>query len=251
MNQNSLAVRESAQTWQHQRSSAPLARPKAADSIATLMRCRRGQMIYQEGAQVESWYRLVSGTARRFILRPDGRRQIIDLLLSGDVFGFGARGYHAFTAEAISDGTVVARYPRIRLENLARSDPRLARELLEMSLQEAHRLQDLVLILGRTTAQHKVGAFLLHLAERLVGRGTDRVTLPISRYDIADYLALSVETVSRALTALKQSGCIVFSGPRQVRIVDRGAIESTDSLGPFNPGAKLDAFAFADQRSFR
>src|ERR1700693_1563285 len=92
------------------------------------------------------------------------------------------------------------------------SDPRIAHEVQEMALEETRRLQDLILILGRITAQEKVGAFLLHLAERLTGRPADHVTLPISRYDIADYLALSVETVSRALTDLKRSGVIALSG---------------------------------------
>jgi CRP-like cAMP-binding protein len=204
------------------------------------MRCYHGQTIYDEGAPVEYWYRVVSGTARRFVVRCDGRRQIIDLLLTGDVFGFGARGSHSFTAEAIRDGTVVARYPRSRLEAVARSDTRVAQEIREMALEETRRLQDLILILGRTTAQEKVGAFLLHLAERLAGRPADRVILPISRYDIADYLALSVETVSRALTSLKRSRIITFAGTRQVEILDRGAIEATTSFGEMGDGARAE-----------
>jgi CRP-like cAMP-binding protein len=191
-------------------------------------------MIYDEGARVECWYRVLSGAARRFVVRSDGRRQIIDLLLAGDVFGFGARGTHAFTADAISNGTVIARYPRSRLENLAASDPRVAHELQEMALEESHRSQELILILGRITAQEKVAAFLLHLAKRLAGQPTDHLTLPISRYDIADYLALSVETVSRALTSLKRSGVIALSGPRQLRIVDRDAIETADTYSPLS-----------------
>src|SRR5882762_2068493 len=179
MKQEWQTARARAVVWEHQPVGAQGGRPKLADSVAMLMPCCRGQMIYDEGASVECWYRVVSGTARRFIVRPDGRRQIIDLLLSGDVFGFGARGNHSFTAEAIRDGTVVARYPRSRLEGLIRSDAKIAQEV-----------QELVLILGRTTAQEKVGAFLVHLAERLAGGPADHVILPISRYDIADYLAL-------------------------------------------------------------
>src|SRR6202043_2939633 len=110
---------------------------------------------------VRYWRRVVSGTSVGFVVRPDGRRQIIDLLLAGDVFGFGARGSHSFTAEAIRDGTVVARYPRSRLESVARSDTRVTQEIQQMALAETHRLQELILILGRTTAQEKVGAFLL------------------------------------------------------------------------------------------
>jgi CRP/FNR family nitrogen fixation transcriptional regulator len=79
-----------------------------------------------------------------------------------------------------------------------------------------------------------VGAFLLHLTRRLASQPTDRVTLPISRYDIADYLALSVETVSRALTGLKRSGVIALVGPRRLRILDRGAIEIEDEYSPLS-----------------
>jgi CRP-like cAMP-binding protein len=222
--------RVNAVVWTHQPVGEQGRRPKLVDSVAALMQCCRGQMIYDEGASVECWYRVVSGTARRFIVRSDGKRQIIDLLLAGDVFGFGARGCHSFTAEAIRDGTVVARYPRSRLEALARSDGRIAQELQEMALEESRRLQDLILILGRTTAQEKVGAFLVHLAERLAGGPADRITLPVSRYDIADYLALSVETVSRALSSLKRNGVITFAGTRQVAILDRGAIMSSTGL---------------------
>jgi CRP/FNR family nitrogen fixation transcriptional regulator len=113
-------------------------------------------------------------------------------------------------------------------------------------------LQDLILILGRTTAQEKVGAFLVHLAERLAGGPADRMILPISRYDIADYLALSVETVSRALSSLKRNGLIKFAGARQVAIIDRGAIETSsafDRIGD-GPRAERDRMVTSDARIF-
>jgi len=252
MTQEWQTARARAVVWEHQPVGAQGGRPKLADSVAMLMPCCRGQMIYDEGASVECWYRVVSGTARRFIVRPDGRRQIIDLLLSGDVFGFGAHGNHSFTAEAIRDGTVVARYPRSRLEALVRSDVRIAQEVQEMALEETRRLQDLILILGRTTAQEKVGAFLVHLAERLAGGPADRMILPISRYDIADYLALSVETVSRALSSLKRNGLIKFAGTRQVAIIDRGAIETSSAFGQISEGprAERDSMPGPDGRIF-
>jgi CRP-like cAMP-binding protein len=232
--------------WHHQpvptESSAP---PSIIDSFAALTRCCRGQIIYDEGAVVECWYRIASGTARRFNVRPDGRRQIVDLLLPSDVFGFGARGRHAFAAEAVQDGTVVARYPRARLEMVAATDSRVARMLQEMALEETRRLQDLILILGQITAQHKVGAFLAHLADRLAGRQADHLNLPISRYDIADYLALSVETVSRALTALKRNGAIALAGPRRVSIVDRELLNAPD---PFRPDLRDDFETAAPHR---
>jgi CRP/FNR family nitrogen fixation transcriptional regulator len=259
MKQEWPTARASAMVWGHQSIGAQGGRPKLVDSVAALTPCCRGQMIYDEGAPVECWYRVVSGTARRFILRSDGRRQIIDLLLAGDVFGFGARGTHAFTAEAIRDGSVIARYPRTRLQALVRSDPRIAQEVQEMALEETRRLQNLILILGRTTAQEKVGAFLVHLAERLAGGPADHMILPISRYDIADYLALSVETVSRALTSLKRSGLIKFAGTRQVAMINRDAIEASSAFGPAvererirGPDAGIfDAAAFSSSRAVR
>jgi CRP/FNR family nitrogen fixation transcriptional regulator len=117
--------------------------------------------------------------ALRSTVRPEGRRQIVDLLLPCDAFGFGARDRHAFTAEAIGNGTVVAHYSRARLKALA--DANIIQELQQMALGECHRLQDLILILGQTTAREKIGAFLPHLAERLAGRPADRMILPISR----------------------------------------------------------------------
>ena len=192
--------------------------PISADTLVIRTRCCRAQIIYEEGDPVECWYRVVSGMAQRFNVRSDGRRQIVDLLLPGDVFGFGLQDRHTLAAEAIRDATVIARYPRVRLETLAASDPRMARMLREMASEESRRLQDLILILGQTTAQQKVAAFLAHLAGRLAGQPADHVSLPVSRYDIADYLALSVETVSRALTGLKRSGAIALAGPRNVRI---------------------------------
>ncbi|HEX3522105.1 MAG TPA: helix-turn-helix domain-containing protein, partial [Stellaceae bacterium] len=82
----------------------------------------------------------------------------------------------------------------------------------------------LVGILGRTTAEQKVGSFLLYMQERVGSGVADRLALPVSRYDIADYLALSVETVSRSLTGLKDRGVIALPGPREIRIIDRDAL---------------------------
>jgi CRP-like cAMP-binding protein len=126
-----------------------------AGGLAELMRCRRGQEIYcQEGA-APHWYR---GAARRFSLRSDGRRQIVDLLVPGDIFGFGVRDRHRFSVEAVSDGTVIARYSRAQLEARVEADPRLAYELQEVAFEAMSRLHSQIMILGRTTAEEKVGA---------------------------------------------------------------------------------------------
>jgi CRP/FNR family transcriptional regulator, nitrogen fixation regulation protein len=200
----------------------------AVDSLAVPVKCRRGEEIYSVDTSVGSWYRVLAGAVRRFTLRSNGTRQIVDLLLPGDVFGFGIGGKHCFSAEAVVKGTVIARYPCSCIEMSASSDSMIARELREMVRQETSRLQALILILGGITAEEKVGAFLVNLADRLSEDAPGPVSLPISRYDIADFLAVSVETVSRALTSLKERGMITLMGPRRVNIVDREMLAGGD-----------------------
>jgi CRP-like cAMP-binding protein len=170
------------------------------------------------------WYRVLTGAALRCVLKSDGRRQIVDLLFAGDFFGLTAASEYDFTVEAATSGTVVAAYVRKRVESQADADPELARELRQIAFEGLARLQEQLLIMGRITAQEKVGSFLLAMAERLSNGGSDRVMLPLSRYDVADYLAISAETVSRALSELKLRGVIRFAGTRVIQIVDRAAL---------------------------
>ncbi|MGA7863319.1 MAG: helix-turn-helix domain-containing protein [Stellaceae bacterium] len=228
-NQADLNIRE--QVWTHERAASPQSIPRALEALALVSRYQRDEEIYPEQGPTECWYRVISGAARRFALRADGRRQTVDLLLPGDFFGFGVGGRHAFAAEAIAADAVIARYSVSRIEMLAGSNPRAAAELSGIVLDAMSRLHSLLLILGRTTAEQKVGSFLLHLQERVGSGGTNGVALPVTRYDIADYLALSVETVSRSLTALTERGVIALHGPREIRIIDRVALAEERDAG--------------------
>ena len=244
MNQNWPAIQVAEPVWRHQHEPARQAPLQVFEALAALKRYRRGQAIYKGDSPVDYWYRIVSGMARRFSARADGKRQIVDLLLPGDVFGFGGSGKHHFAVEAVLDDTVVARFPRLRMEALAASDPRVARELRDAAVEAMSRLHALILNLGRTTAEEKVGYFLLWMAERLSGGPADRMVLPMSREDIADYLALSVETVSRSLTQLKRRGVILLMGTRQVRIIDRQALDDTDEDPFINTRSERPAYAY-------
>ena len=206
MNTNRAGLNIDEPVWTHERVASSRPIPQALESLAIVSRYQRDEEIYPQQGGVECWYRVVSGAARRFSVCAEGRRQIVDLLLPGDFFGFGVRGTHAFAAEAIVADTVIARYPASRIETLATSNPRGAQDLPGIVLDAISRLHSLLLILGRTTAEQKVGSFLLHMQERVGDGGADQLTLPVSRYDIADFLALSVETVSRSLTGLKERG---------------------------------------------
>jgi CRP/FNR family nitrogen fixation transcriptional regulator len=205
-------------------------RKSRLDSIAVIARRNRGEEIHSwEGAD-QYWYRVISGGAKFYMVLPGGRRQILDLLLPNDLFGCLHPGHYCALEAAVND-TVVACYPRKSAEILAESDPEIGRQVQKMVLDTTTRLQELVLIMGRTTAREKVGAFLLRMAERTSMLPGDRLMLLTSRYDIADYLALSVETVSRSLTDLQRRKFIALAGPRRVSIVNRLGLTEHDHAG--------------------
>jgi CRP/FNR family nitrogen fixation transcriptional regulator len=212
----------------------------ASDATLTMLQpygivtcCHAGQEIAQTTPEhpkmPEHWHCVLRGTVRHCAVHSDGRRQIVDLLLVGDWFGFATPSAHCMTAEAVVEGTLVISYPRQRVEALANTNLDVARAVADRTSAAIARLQRQLLVLGRITALEKVGAFLLELSARLSTDSADRVLLPISRYDIADYLAISVETVSRSLTDLRQRGVIALHGAREVRIINRGALEEPSS----------------------
>ncbi len=195
------------------------------EHIASIRSYCREQEISGYNDQNKYLYRVRSGVVRKFALQQGGRRHILELLLPSDIFGFGgSRGYFA---EAAADGTLVSHYSRPRVEALALSDGALAQALTTISSEAIARLERHMLILGKTTALEKVSGFLLEFASRINGETSDVFALPISRYDIGDYLAISSETVCRSMTELQQRGTIALQGPREVRLLDRDALEVT------------------------
>ena len=202
---------------------------EALTPLTSILCCSRGQQVCCQGGPADRWFWIVTGTATRSVIRRDGRRQIVDLLLPGDCFGFTNGDEYDDTVEAIARDTYVARCVRRDAEAVAESNPQLAREIRLATFEALLRLQSQLVIVGRTTAIEKVGAFLLDISAR-VSPSSDRVVLPVSRYDMADYLGLSVETVSRSLTHLKRQGVIELFGPRSVGIVDRVALECGERL---------------------
>jgi CRP/FNR family nitrogen fixation transcriptional regulator len=196
---------------------------KRLDPVAAIMHCHRGQEISNSSGPAGHWYYVIVGAVRRCTIRSDGRRQIVDLMLPQDFF-FVSDSKRDGTIEAVVEETVLASYSGARIEQLAERDPPFARELREVALQSLTRSQDQLQILGGITALEKVSSFLLSLD----GRGSEKrgqVELPVSRYDIADYLAVSVETVCRAITDLQHRGVIALAGKRTVKILNRGALE--------------------------
>jgi CRP/FNR family nitrogen fixation transcriptional regulator len=206
---------------------------KRLDAFAAILHCHRGQEIANDSGLTGHWYYVIAGAVRRCTIRSDGRRQIVDLMLPRDFF-FVAGSKKEETIEAIVEETVLASYSGARVEQFAERDPQFARELRDVAFQSVTRSHDQLLILGGITALDKVGSFLLSLD----GRASDKrgqVELPVTRYDMAEYLAVSVETVCRAMTDLKQRGVIALAGKRTVKILNRSALE--DRAGEkFNGG---------------
>ncbi|WEK51528.1 MAG: helix-turn-helix domain-containing protein [Candidatus Kaistia colombiensis] len=188
---------------------------------------RKGTEIYGEKEPADYVYRVESGAVRGYKLLSDGRRQISAFHLAGDVFGLESGSEHQFTAEAIVD-TTVRLIKRRSLESAAESDALVARNLLSMTMDNLQHAENHMLLLGRKTSLERVAAFLLEMDKRLTAAGV--MVLPMSRRDIADYLGLTLETVSRALSRLHELGILGFIGnsQRQIVLLDRRQLAGFD-----------------------
>jgi CRP/FNR family transcriptional regulator len=158
-------------------------------------------------------------------LLPDGRRQITGFLITGDFLGLALNDSYAYSAETVTL-TSLCRFPRRKMEALLDEFPKMQRRLFSMASNELAAAQDQMLLLGRKTAREKICSFLLMLSQRASRRGhkENPVLVPMSRADIADYLGLTTETVSRTFTQLKTSGTICLQEGNRIHIADMDAI---------------------------
>jgi len=192
----------------------------------TLVRFERNDAIYYEGDDAGACYKVVSGMVRLCKLTEDGRRQITSFLMAGDVFGWTDDDTRAFSAEAVTD-VRVEKISRARIEDGMRTDPAMGRSFLMLISGQLAAAHDHLLLLGRMTASERIAWFLLDLVKRLRDRGAKpgALDLAMNRKDIADYLGLTIETVSRVLNQLKRSGIITLSTPEHVGLTRTEALE--------------------------
>jgi CRP/FNR family nitrogen fixation transcriptional regulator len=188
---------------------------------------RKGTEIYGEKEPAEYVYQVKIGAVRSYKLLSDGRRQIGAFHLPGDIFGLENGSEHRFTAEAIVN-TTVRLIKRRSLEIAAESDAMVSRNLLSMTTNNLQHAENHMLLLGRKTSLERVAAFLIEMDRRITAAGV--MPLPMSRRDIADYIGLTLETVSRALSRLHELGIIRFisSNQRQIVLLDRRQLTSLD-----------------------
>ncbi len=185
----------------------------------------RNAEIYGENEPAEYLYKVISGAVRTYKVLNDGRRQIGAFYLPGDVFGLEVGDEHTFSAEAIVECKVMV-IKRSALVALAARSSDVAQQLWTMTANELQRVQGHIMLLIKT-AQERVAGFLLEMAAR--SRTGNAVDLPMSRQDIADYLGLTIETVSRTLTQLENSAAIAVPTSRRIVLRNQAALSRLNS----------------------
>ena len=178
---------------------------------------RQGSKIFGEAEPADYVYRVREGAVRAHKLLSDGRRQIGAFHLPGDIFGVESGEVHRFTAETIVDTTVWMAKCRSLFAGLAKGDIPTAKNVRDLITRSLEQVENHLLLLGRQTSLERVAAFLTEM-DRRSGQ-PDVIRLPMSRRDIADYLGLTLETVSRALSMLRDEGILSFIGKTQREIV--------------------------------
>ncbi|MEO8757138.1 MAG: helix-turn-helix domain-containing protein [Devosia sp.] len=191
------------------------------DVCALLTQCQPGAvtfypvdgMIYAQGDAAGPLYLVEFGTVRTCQLTADGRRQITSFCYAGDVFGLEPGDEHQFYAESVDGAGIRVLRPS--------NDASFAYRLLRLALRRFARIQAHLVLLGRMTANEKMANFILDLLDR---QDSDVVNLPMQRNDIADYLGLTFETVSRVLRVLKDRAVIRLQSVDRIEVLDREAL---------------------------
>jgi CRP/FNR family transcriptional regulator len=183
------------------------------------------ETLFEEGGRASHVFTLVQGTAKLTRLMPDGRQQVLGFRFAGDVLGYAGGTHNPFGAELLTPARL-CRLERGRLDGLLRRYPALERRFLDLCVQELAQTQEQLVTVGRRTAEGRVAAFLLSLAE--AGRRRQQadpvLDMPMTRADIADFLGLTLETVSRTLTAFRRRGWTREPAHGRMELLQRQAL---------------------------
>jgi len=194
-----------------------------ARSFESRVTVKAGEAIFSEGDAPFYFYKIITGSIRLVKVVADGHRQICDFLLPGDLLGFSNASEHEFTAEAIQDCTLT-RYRRRETDLAMKNDADLACELQALTARGLSGAYAHMVRLCHRSAYDRLAWFLLAMASRNDG-DNGWIELPMTRVDIADYLGMAHETVSRAFTQLKKAGAIIEPTLNRIKIVDAEALE--------------------------
>lgn len=199
-------------------------------AIASVAHAAPGTTFIQEGDPAMHFFNISSGTVRLCKLLPDGRRQITGFMGMGHFLGLAVSDTYAFSAEAV-DEVRYCRFSRARMRTLLDDYPAMEKRLLTIAATELVAAQEQMLLLGRKTARERLASFLMAQSRQgvLCQASRQRFPLPMSRGDIADYLGLTIETVSRTFTKLKSEGFIDLPVANEVIIRAPVALEGIAS----------------------
>jgi CRP/FNR family nitrogen fixation transcriptional regulator len=197
-------------------------KPEPLRTAGTVVHVLEGRGICAEGDDTEVFYKVVSGVVRVCKFLNDGRRQIEAFHVAGDIFGFELGTERHLSAEAVSDCTLIS-YRRRSVDMLAQKDHSIVHQMLQHAMRSLSQAQDHSLLLGRRGAAEKVAVFLLDWAARMDTQGV--IQLAMSRQDMADYLGLTIESVSRSLSQFERDGVIALTSARQLRVLNSDALE--------------------------
>ena len=203
--------------------SSPL-EVKPIYDAGTRLRFSNNQMIFSEGDEAKAFYKVIAGRVRLYKMQMNGRRQIIDFMIPGDIFGVEFEGKYSVTAEAIGR-TSLDCSPRRRLERLCGEDGNIRDQVMSLLYRNLISTQIHMLMLGRETANERLVAFLVSLAKRFKINQGDVLELGMPRQDIADYVGLALETVCRELARLQREGLIEILDRRRIAIIDFVALQ--------------------------
>lgn len=195
--------------------------------LGTMQRLEPGQPIFHEGDPVRRVFMLANGSLKIYTLLADGRRQITGFMFPGDFLGISIDDEYAFTAEALVRSELWW-FTRDAFDRFVEDNPKVERELYRLAAHELAAAQSQMVLLGRKTAAERLASFFLSLIERqelVVGEKQTVFDLPMSRLDIADYLGLTKETVSRMLAHLRGRRLIRLASQDRVEILDRAGLK--------------------------
>lgn len=194
-------------------------RPLLDDVFATRIseQCHPGHVIFWEGDIASDIIKITDGVLRLYRILPDGRRAITGFAFSGDILSLGFHDCCLYTAEAVTK-VRLRRFPHQRMQALASECPELRQEILHIIALELEAAQEQMVLLGQKSAEERVASFLLMNGLRTIKDRTGPITydLLMTRLDMADYLGLTIETVCRAVTKLKNAGFVCFEGRHRV-----------------------------------
>ncbi|WP_336490987.1 cyclic nucleotide-binding domain-containing protein [Methylobacterium nigriterrae] len=206
-------------------STLALSELEEMEALSQHLSLDKGHALFAQDEPANAVFNVIEGSLRLSRLLPDGRRQVMGFALPGDFLGLALQERHSVSAEALT-AVKTCRFERRDFTSVVEAKPHLLRSLHERAGYELTLAQDQMLLLGRRTAQEKVAAFLLGLRERYARTGHASVTveLPMGRQDMADYLGLTIETVSRMLTRLDRAHAILLV-PGGARLLDVPRLE--------------------------